>query len=144
MNKLNVLLGTGTVLTMAAWSLDLQGLAAGQTHWQGYLIDRQCAESVRDDSDPKAYVLHHTKDCALMPNCRAKGYALFVDGKWYDLDKRGNELAVKILTASKKKRGFYVRVTAAVQGKLMKVESMKETEEPKPNTGAEKSKHGTD
>jgi uncharacterized protein YxeA len=142
MNKLHVLLGTIPMLT--AWSVGLEGLAAGQKQWQGYLIDRQCAESVKGDSDSKAFVLHHTKDCALMPNCRATGYALFVDNKWYELDKRGNELAVKVLTASKKKRGFYVRVTGTAQGKVLKVESIKESEEPKPNNGAEKKRHGTD
>lgn len=140
MNKLLL----GSIPVLAAWSVGFEGLAAGQTHWQGYLIDRQCAESIREDSNAKAFVLLHTKDCALMPNCKAKGYALFMDGKWYELDKRGTELAVKILTASKKERGFYVRITGAVQGKLLQVESIKESEAPKLNTGVEKKKHGTD
>lgn len=106
-------------------------------------MDRQCADSIRQDSDPIMFIKHHTKDCALMPNCRRKGYSLYVpDGKWYELDKKGNELAVKILTASKKKSGFYVRVTAVAQGKLLKVESMKESAES--NNSAEKRRHGTD
>jgi hypothetical protein len=140
MNKLQLLLGTIPVLT--AWSLHLEVLGADQRQWYGYLSDRQCAESVRHDSAPKTFVLHHTKGCALMPNCRATGYTLFADDKFYDFDKQGNELAVKILRASKKKRGFYVRVTGTFQGKLLKVESMKESE-PRPNNGVEKS-HGTD
>lgn len=142
MKKLHVL--SGTIPMLAAWSLGIEAVCAGQNHWQGYLIDRQCAESIKDDSDRKTFVVHHTKDCALMPNCRAKGYALFVDNKWYDLDKRGNELAVRILTVSNKKRGFYVRVTGTTQGQVLKVESMKESEEPMPGNGAEKKKNDTD
>jgi hypothetical protein len=141
MNKLQLLLGT--ILVLTARSFDLEGKAAEQRQWTGYLIDRQCAESVRHDSDPKDFVLHHTKDCALMPNCRAKGYALFADEKFFELDQQGNELAAKVLMASKKKRGFYARIAGEAQGKLLKVESITESEEPKPIKGAEKNKPGT-
>lgn len=138
MNRFQVL------FAFSVWICGFDALAASESQWQGYLLDRQCAEHVRDDSDPKSFILHHTKDCALMPNCRAKGYALFVSGKWYELDTHGNELAVKLLLASKKKRGFYVRVSGSAQGNLLKVETMRESEEPKPSKSAEKDKNGTD
>lgn len=142
MNRLMLMV----LFAVAIWILSCgsDALAADKSQWQGYLLDRQCAEHVRDDSDPKTFILHHTKDCALMPNCRAKGYSLFVDGKWYEFDKRGNELAVKLLKDSKKKRGFYVCVTGVAQGKLLKVQSMKEWQESKPNNNAEKEKDGND
>lgn len=106
-------------------------LCNAQGKWQGYLVDRQCADSVREDSNPKTFVQNHTKDCSLMPNCRAKGYSLYADSTWFDLDKKGNELAVKLLTASKRNSGFYVEVTGTKQAKVLKTQSIKEIEEPK-------------
>lgn len=107
--------------------------AAGK--WQGYLLDRQCADSVREDSDPKVFIKHHTKDCALMPNCRAKGYSVYVasteNDKWLDLDKKGNDIAVKLLKASKRRSAFYVEVTGTRQDKVLKTQSIKEIDEPK-------------
>ncbi|MBI4533498.1 MAG: hypothetical protein HY711_06080 [Candidatus Melainabacteria bacterium] len=141
MNRIIVLLGT--VLMFTAWLDCDQAWAAGCKQWYGYLIDRQCAESVEKDTKPKAFVLHHTKDCALMSNCQAKGYALFVDGKWYDLDKRGNELAIQVLQGSRKEHGFYVQVTAVLQGKMLKVNSLQESKEPTINS-VEKERNGTD
>lgn len=102
--------------------------------WQGYLVDRQCADSVREDSDPKTFIHHHTKDCALMPNCRAKGYSVYVtpaENKWLDLDKKGNELAVKLLKSSKRRSGFYVEITGTQQNKVLKTQTIKEIDEPK-------------
>ncbi len=103
--------------------------------WQGYLVDRQCAESVKEDNDPKLFIENHTKDCALMPNCKAKGYSIYVgyagNSKWFDLDKKGNELAVKLLQASKRRSGFYVEVTGTEQNKVLKTQSIKEIDEPK-------------
>ncbi|HEY9787857.1 MAG TPA: hypothetical protein V6D17_20890 [Candidatus Obscuribacterales bacterium] len=138
---------TKTMLIMAALLALTDALAAeNQKEWKGYLIDRQCADSIRQDNNPKTFVMHHTKDCALMPNCRARGYALFADGKLYELDRKGNELAIQLLSSTKKERGFYVRVKAVSRGSLLKVKSMTESEESKPHEEAdmEKSKHGTD
>ncbi|HIA52557.1 MAG TPA: hypothetical protein EYN91_10775 [Candidatus Melainabacteria bacterium] len=39
--------------------------------FSGYLVDKQCANSVREDSDPVDFIKHHTKDCSLMINCRS-------------------------------------------------------------------------
>jgi len=109
--------------------------SAAASKWQGYLLDRQCADSVREDAEPKVFIQHHTKDCALMPNCRAKGYSVYVastdNDKWFDLDNKGNDLAVKLLKASKRRSGFYVEVTGTRQDKVLKTQSIKEIEEPK-------------
>jgi len=109
-------------------------LAETQTKWQGYLVDRGCADSVRDDSDPTAFVQNHTKDCSLMANCRAKGYSIYAtspERKWLDLDKKGNDLALKLLKASKKRIGFYVEVTGTATKKVLKTQSIEEIDEPK-------------
>lgn len=105
--------------------------AADKTKWRGYLVDRNCAESVKEDSNPESFLEHHTKDCALMPNCRAKGYVIYSDHQWLSLDKRGNGLAVSLLRASKRKSGFYVEVSGARKGDAVKVQSIKEINEPK-------------
>ncbi|MBA3991949.1 MAG: hypothetical protein C0469_00385 [Cyanobacteria bacterium DS2.3.42] len=120
-----VVFGLLLSLTFAAQS------QAAPSRWQGYLIDRQCADSVREDSDPKVFIQHHTKDCALMPNCRAKGYTLYSKHKWLNLDKRGSEIAVEVLKASKRKSGFYVEVTGTLDKELLKTASIKEIDEPK-------------
>ena len=123
-----VLLTTLTVLLETSYA----GADAAEVRkWQGYLIDRQCADSVREDSDPKVFIQHHTKDCALMPNCRAKGYTLYSTHKWLNLDKRGGEIAVKVLKGSKRKSGFYVEVTGTFDKELLKTASIKEIDEPK-------------
>lgn len=122
-----------TFLLIAGYTAT-QAVADVQTKWQGYLIDRGCADSVRDDSDPTAFVQNHTKDCALMPNCRAKGYSIYATSpeyKWLDLDKKGNDLALKLLKASKKRIGFYVEVTGSQKKHELKTQSIEEIDEPK-------------
>lgn len=94
MNRLQVLFAVSVWMV----SFGFDALGADKSQWQDYLLDRQSsAEHVRDDSDPKTFILHHTKDCALMRNCRTK---------WYELDKRGNELAVKLLKDRKQEPGM--------------------------------------
>lgn len=132
------------VLAIATCLAGAEVLWAVQTNWRGYIVDRQCADSVREDSDPRSFIQHHTKDCALMPNCRAKGYSLYADGKWFDFDKRGNQLAIQLLQRSKRKSGFYVDVTGSAQGKVLRVENIKEIAEPKVDSQPGDKKNGTD
>ncbi len=103
--------------------------------WQGYLVDRQCADSVRDDSDPRSFIQHHMKSCALMPNCKVLGYSIYTltrpKGTWFDLDKKGSELAFKLLKTSKRSNGFYVEVTGTQQNQTIKTLTLKEIDEPK-------------
>lgn len=98
--------------------------------WQGYLLDRECADSVREDSDPKTFIHYHTKDCALMANCRAKGYSIYTanasGNKWFNLDKKGNELAVRLLKASKRRSGFYVEVIGTRENSVLKTQMIRE------------------
>ncbi|QQR58771.1 MAG: hypothetical protein IPG59_04540 [Candidatus Melainabacteria bacterium] len=128
MSRFVIVLLTLTVLLETSYA----GAEAAEVRkWQGYLIDRQCADAVREDLDPKVFIQHHTKDCALMPNCRAKGYTLYSKHKWLNLDKRGGEIAVKVLKGSKRKSGFYVEVTGTLKDKILQTQSIKEIDEPK-------------
>ncbi|MFN8656820.1 MAG: hypothetical protein U0105_10820 [Candidatus Obscuribacterales bacterium] len=122
-----------TFLLMAGFTAT-PALAGAQTKWQGYLVDRGCADSVRNDSDPTTFVQNHTKDCALMPNCQAKGYSIYATSpecKWLDLDKKGNDLALRLLKASKRRIGFYVEVTGTAKKQVLKTQNIEEIEEPK-------------
>lgn len=100
-------------------------------NFRGYILDKKCADSVKDDNDPSAFIEHHTKDCALMRNCKKSGYRLYSKGNWFDLDKKGNELAIKTLEQSKRKNNFYVEVTGKSEGKSLQVISMKELDKEK-------------
>lgn len=111
--------------------------SAGPTKWRGYIVDRQCAESVREDIDPVSFLRHHSKDCSLMPSCRRDGYSLYADGKWLDLDRKANGTVIQALKASKRKNGFYAEVIGKMQGKVVRVEKIAEVEEPAQNKSGE-------
>jgi hypothetical protein len=108
--------------------------------WRGYIIDKKCADSVKDDSNPKSFVEQHTADCLLM--CKGKGYSLYSQGKWFDLDQKGNQLVLKLLRQSKKARSFYVEITAEVKDKILAVQDVKELTEHKNNNG--ENQHGAE
>jgi hypothetical protein len=132
MKKLAIVVSAWLIVNVASATPALSGEAG---KWCGYLIDRQCADSVKEDNDPKAFIEHHTKDCVLMVNCTVKGFAIYVtpkaEAKWLDLDKKGNELAAKLLKSSKRKRGFYVEVTGKQENTVLKTQTIKEIDEPK-------------
>lgn len=118
------------LLPASLWICINAAFCEGVAKWQGYVIDKQCADSVREDSNPISFIQHHTRDCSLMSNCRALGYCLYSNGKWLDFDKKGNELAIKLLQASKKKSGVFSEATGILEGKVLKVQAMKEVAEP--------------
>lgn len=107
---------------------------------RGFLVDRQCADSVRHDADPVAFIKHHTKDCALMPNCRARGYCLYAGGKWLNLDARGNKLAIELIQKSKRKRGFFVEMTGRKEERQFVVQAMTEVAEESAARAGEESR----
>lgn len=105
-------------------------VSASDRTYDGYLLDKQCSESVREDSDPLDFIKHHTRDCCLMLNCQRKGYSLFTDGLWFNLDKQGNKLAIKALKRSRKNSAIYMRILGAAKNGLLTVKSLGEVDEP--------------
>ena len=103
--------------------------ASGHTYF-GYLLDKQCSDSVRQDGDPLDFIKHHTRDCCLMINCQRKGYCLFSNGVWLTLDSQGNKLAISTLRKSKKNSAIYVRILGAAKNGLLTVKSVAEVDEP--------------
>ena len=92
-----------------------------QSSIAGYLLDQKCAASMKGDSAALDFAKQHTRNCALLPACRAKGYAVFAQGKFFDLDGNGNKQAEKIIRASKRERGFQVAVCGDIKGTSIKV-----------------------
>ena len=105
-------------------------VGASDRNYIGYLLDKQCSDSVRQDSNPLDFIKHHTRDCCLMLNCQKKGYCLFADGVWFTLDSQGNKLAIEALKKSQKNSAIYVRILGATKKGLLTVKSVVEVDEP--------------
>jgi hypothetical protein len=104
----------------------------GSSQFSGYLIDRACAEALKHDSkDIDSKVVHHTTTCALSTDCSEAGYSLYSNGKFIDLDSKGNELAKKYFQTSKRKEGHYVTITGDLKSALIRASDIKETSPPK-------------
>ncbi|MBZ0189543.1 MAG: hypothetical protein K8F91_25070 [Candidatus Obscuribacterales bacterium] len=102
--------------------------ARESSKWQGYLIDRLCMKTVKDDPKPKDFIHHHTKSCLLMPACKKSGYTLYTEGNWLMLDERGNKLAIEVIKASKRESEFFVEVEGRQTKDLIKVSRIREIE----------------
>lgn len=112
-------------------NLQLSSLAADVVKsWTGYLIDQKCMKSVEHDPDPRMFVKYHTKSCLLMPACAESGYVLYTKGTWFRLDKKGNDLAKKIIRSSKKDSEFYIRVKGVKVKDYLVVSEISEATEP--------------
>ena len=82
---------------------------------EGYLIDKMCSAKVAAEGVDAAKA--HTKDCALMPNCKSSGYGVVTpDGKFLKFDEDGNEMAVKILGVTSRKDNIKVTVNGSIKG----------------------------
>lgn len=105
-------------------------VGASDRNYIGYLLDKQCSDSVRQDSNPLDFIKHHTRDCCLMLNCQRKGYCLFTDGVWLSLDSQGNKLAISALKRSQKNSAIYVRILGSAKKGLLIAKSVVEVDEP--------------
>src|SRR4029453_17840645 len=76
----------------------------------GYVIDKACAGNAAKKPDAMAAAAGHSKKCALMDNCAASGYGVYSDGKYYEFDDKGNELAKALIGKSGKEKGIKVSV----------------------------------
>jgi hypothetical protein len=118
----------GSVITLT--TLCLSATQASDRTYIGYLLDKQCSDSVRHDSSPLDFIKHHTRDCCLMLNCQKKGYCLFADGAWLSLDSQGNKLAIEALKRSQKSSAIYVRILGSAKKGLLIAKSVVEVDEP--------------
>jgi hypothetical protein len=94
----------------------------------GPIVDKACSARFTKASDPQTASAAHTRKCALMENCSKSGYGVFADGKYYEFDEKGNELAKTKIEASKKDSGAKYKVEGSVDGSKLMVKSISEIE----------------
>lgn len=94
----------------------------------GVIVDKMCSARVGKAQDVMADAAKHKKGCALSDGCQASGFGVFSDGKFYEFDAKGNELAKAKLTASKKEAGAKFKVDGKVAEGKVAVTSITELE----------------
>jgi hypothetical protein len=70
----------------------------------GNIVDKACSGRVAKAANPQEAAGGHSKKCALSDNCKASGYGVYSDGKFYEFDAKGAELAADALTKSAARR----------------------------------------
>ena len=107
---------------------------AKSTEYVGYLSDVMC---VRKDIAGDETSLHkspkkHTVDCMKMPDCASSGYGVFIKDKeagkyiFYKFDKKGNDIANKLLETTKKTDNMKMKVKGTMIKDFIMVESIVE------------------
>jgi hypothetical protein len=106
--------------------------------YKGYLADVLCATQpsgkAADGTNMKTEAEKHTTACALAAPCMASGYGLEINEGtamaknyvFYKFDKKGSDMALKILKNTKKARGVSVEVKGMKEDGMIKVSSIKE------------------
>jgi hypothetical protein len=106
--------------------------------FKGYLADVLCATQPNgiagDGTKMKTEAEKHTVACALAPPCAASGFGLEINEGtataknyvFYKFDKKGSDLAAKILKNTNKKDHVSVEVKGMKEKDMIKVTSMKE------------------
>lgn len=93
----------------------------------GTIIDNQCATA--NKANLPEFIKTHPKSCALMPNCAASGYSIYLpDGSLKAFDKASNAKIEKFL----KKKASVLDVTVKVKDAgtgltLVSIKNMKKT-----------------
>ena len=84
---------------------------------RGYLVDTVC---VKEEAAQLSQLgVKHTKKCLEMPACREGGYALLLSSHNNDVlrfDKRGNELAAKLINGHRVESGWLLQATGKRNG----------------------------
>lgn len=115
------------MISLVAASLLLAGLAAlgsaqsNTVTLTGHIVDKAC--SARAASNPAG----HKRGCAVSERCAASGFGVYADGKFYEFDDKGNEMALAKLKASTKDAPTY-KVEGTLDGTKLTVTSITETE----------------
>lgn len=94
----------------------------------GVIVDKMCSAKVGKAQDVMAAAMGHKKGCALSDGCQASGFGVFSDGKFYEFDAKGNELAKAKLGDSKKDMGSKFKVDGKLSENKLAVSSITELE----------------
>ncbi len=91
----------------------------------GILADTKCGTAVAGDA---AKAAGHKVACALAPACKASGFGIVADGKFYRFDEAGNTQALALLKATETESNFKVRVEGHFEEDLIKVSTIEAVE----------------
>jgi hypothetical protein len=108
--------------------------ASGKTTtYRGWVVDQLCATkgTAFDKTDLSTNPQNHTVGCALMPPCIESGFGIYVDKgdgsfDFYKLDKKGSDLALKILKSETKKDHVQLEIGGSLAGDTIQVKTLKE------------------
>jgi hypothetical protein len=113
-----IALGFSTVSAKEVTTAKKTGKRAPEVTLTGYLVDLHCAKKLMEKSDVAIPAKQHERSCALMPECAASGYGVFVivnksathasDVDLFKLDAAGNAKAKALLEKSTKKDDMLV------------------------------------
>ena len=124
------------VITLLSLLL-IQVIAVAEDHiFEQYLYDVDCANKAiaNDGTVLRTFPEKHTVACLKKPSCRASGYGLIIRNKktgrydFYKFNKKGDELAIKLLEKTKKTDNMKIKVIGTVDpdGKILKVTNIEE------------------
>jgi hypothetical protein len=111
-----------TCCVLSLLTIDIRGAeraakAGNQESVRGYLVDTVC---VKEEAAQLSQLgVKHTKKCLEMPACREGGYALLLSSHNNDVlrfDKRGNELAAKLINGHRVESGWLLQATGKRNG----------------------------
>ena len=100
-----------------ARSADLGEKTRPRESVRGYLVDTLCIKE--EAAQLAALGSKHTKKCLQMPACRESGYALLLPTHNNDVlrfDKRGNDLAAKLVNGRQAEGGWLLQATGKRNG----------------------------
>jgi hypothetical protein len=126
------------LLAADARSADLGTKNKSQESVRGYLVDTLC---VKEEAAQLASLgTKHTKKCLQMPNCRESGYALLVPSSNNNndvlrLDKRGNDLAFRLVNSRHGESGWLLRATGKRNGDEFAVTTLEIVSTASPKRG---------
>jgi hypothetical protein len=88
------------------------------------MVDNACAPRIlkkHQGADAQTHAAKHTLECALMDDCKASGFGLFIDGVFHKFDAAGNKKALAWLGTVKKKDGLSVVVKGTMNSDTIAV-----------------------
>jgi len=105
------------LLAANARSADLGGKPRPKESVRGYLVDTVC---VKEEAAQLGNLgVKHTRKCLQMPACQESGYALLLPSHNNDVlrfDKRGNQLAAKLVNGRHAEGGWLLQVPGRRNG----------------------------
>jgi len=109
---------------LLAGLVGLFSLAADVLSFKGDIVDNMCADA--NKGNLAEFLKNHTKDCALMSDCVASGYSIFVDGKLYRFVQASNKKIEAFLRQPDSKLQVVVKAEkVGTELKLVSVQSQK-------------------